>query len=64
MVRAAWAQGQRYHERIVALIVGTYNGDSDADVSARQKLLGPIMEQNQKISSAMRRRRDAAPCPR
>ena len=56
-VRAARSKGQEYLLRTVALIIGRHAGVGDADVSARNRLLGPILAQDDAIGAHRRSRR-------
>ena len=48
-VRSARATGQRNLKKIIVWVLGKYLDDSDAELAARARLLGPILEQNERI---------------
>src|SRR5690606_19705372 len=48
-VRSARAAGQRNLRKIVAWVLGHYLDDGDDELAARARLLGPILEQNERI---------------
>lgn len=56
-VRAMRLQGQEHMLRVAAKIVGQFNGESPGDAETRQKLMLPIVEQNERIGDYYRRRR-------
>lgn len=56
-VKAARSRGQSLMLQAVAIILGKYPSDSDADLAARGKLLAPILRQNDAIRDYLRARR-------
>jgi hypothetical protein len=56
-VRAARARIQDHLHEVMALIIGKFPYAKDADVEARQKLLGPILRQQDAIGAYLRSRR-------
>ena len=56
-VKAARTRGQSLMLQAVAIILGKYPSDSDADLAARGKLLAPILRQNDAIRDYLRARR-------
>lgn len=48
-VRSARATGQRNLKKIIVWVLGHYLDDSDAELAARARLLGPILQQNEQI---------------
>ncbi|MEO7330233.1 MAG: hypothetical protein ABI193_16780 [Minicystis sp.] len=57
-VKAARAQGQTLMLQAVAMILGLYPSESDADVAGRRVLLDPILKQNEAIRVYLRERRN------
>jgi hypothetical protein len=57
MVKAARSQGQSLMLQAVALTLGKYPSDDDADVAARAALIRPILEQDAAIHAYLRERR-------
>jgi hypothetical protein len=57
-VRAARAQGQRLMLQAVAIVIGTFYGDSAEHLEARSALLRPVIEQDNQIQKYMRARRN------
>ncbi len=57
-VKDARSKGQHLMLQAVAMILGLYPSDSDADTAARAKLLGPVLRQNELIRAYMRSRRN------
>lgn len=56
-VKNARARGQSLMLQAVAIILGKYPSDNDADLAARGKLLAPIFRQNDAIRDYLRARR-------
>ena len=56
-VKAARAQGQTLLLQAVAMIIGLYPSESDADVAGRRALLDAILKQNEAIRAYLRDRR-------
>ncbi|QDG51835.1 hypothetical protein FIV42_14110 [Persicimonas caeni] len=56
-VRAARLQGQERMLRVAAKILGKFNGENPGDAEARQKLMTPIVDQNERIADYYRRQR-------
>ncbi|TKC99606.1 hypothetical protein [Polyangium fumosum] len=56
-VKNARAKGQSLMLQAVAMILGLHPSDSEADLLARQNLLGPILAQNEAIRVYLRARR-------
>jgi len=56
-VKKARLQGQSLLLQAVALVLGKYPSDGDADVAARDRLLAPILRQNEAIRDYLRTRR-------
>ncbi|MDC3958087.1 hypothetical protein [Polyangium jinanense] len=56
-VKDARAKGQSLMLQAVAMILGEYPSDSDADRKARGALLGPILVQNEAIRRYLRERK-------
>ena len=56
-VKQARSRGQSLMLQAVAMILGKYPSDSDADIAARSKLLGPILRQNEAIRDYLRGRK-------
>jgi hypothetical protein len=56
-VKAARTQGQTLMLQAVAMILGQYPSESDADVAGRRALLEPILKQNEAIRAYLRERR-------
>jgi hypothetical protein len=56
-VRAANARAQQGMLESVAMIVGRYPSDSEADIGARRDLLAPILAQNEAVAASRRSRR-------
>jgi hypothetical protein len=56
-VKNARARGQSLMLHAVAMVLGKYPSDSDADVAAREKCLAPIFRQNEAIRDHLRGRR-------
>jgi ribosomal protein S15P/S13E len=56
-VRAARLQGQERMLRVAAKILGKFNGENPGDAEARQKLMTPIVDQNERIADYYRRKR-------
>jgi hypothetical protein len=55
-VKAARLRGQSLLLETVAIVLGNYHGSSDEDAAARQRLLGPILVQNEAIGRALKTR--------
>ncbi|MBK9263679.1 MAG: hypothetical protein IPM54_28235 [Polyangiaceae bacterium] len=56
-VKDARTKGQQLMLQAVAMILGLHPSDSEADLAARGKLLGPILRQNDAIRAYLRARR-------
>ena len=56
-VKAARRAGQNLMLQAVAMILGLYPSESEADVAARRTLLAPILQQNEAIRDYLRARR-------
>jgi hypothetical protein len=56
-VKEAGAETQERLAELVVKIAGTYNLRTDEHIAARAALLGPIMEQNERIAQARKHRR-------
>lgn len=56
-VRNARIRGQSLLLQAIAIVLGKYSSDSEADIAARTKLLGPIFRQNDAIRDYLRNRR-------
>ena len=56
-VKTARAHGQSLMLQAVAIVLGKYPSDNDADLAARAKLLAPIFRQNDAIRDYLRARR-------
>ena len=60
VVQSAADRGNLFVRRIVAVVLGTYNGETDEDAAARKALLTPILEQCERVRSLRKGRRKAA----
>jgi len=56
-VRDARTKGQSLMLQAVAMVLGKYPSDEEADIAGREKLLGPIFVQNEAIKRYLRERR-------
>lgn len=56
-VKGARTMGQELLLEAIAITIGKHHGRGQADVDARNTLLGPIFEQNDAVGAAMRGRR-------
>ena len=55
-VRTSDSAGQTAMLRVVAAVAGRFNGSEPGDDDMRAKLLGPILEQNEKVGELYRRK--------